>query len=269
MRKKKWAVYLLLLLLSGILLGCSKKAESSQAVSADLPTITVGCDNYSPYSYADVDGNLTGIDVELAKEAFSRMGYTPKFEFISWEEKKELLAQGKIDCVWSSFTMNDREDEYLWAGPYMQSHQVVAVNEDSDIYSLQDLEDKVMAVQSTTKPEEIIRSHDGTLPKLHKVISVPKRDLIFILLSKGYADALAAHDVSVQQFMQETGLKFRILDEPLQTVNLGVAFDKHDTSGLHEKLDKVLSEMREDRTIEKIIGEYLPDAKHYLEVEDE
>lgn len=269
MRKKKWAVYLLLLLLSGILLGCSKKTESSQAVSADLPTITVGCDNYSPYSYADVDGNLTGIDVELAKEAFSRMGYTPKFEFISWEEKKELLAQGKIDCVWSSFTMNDREEEYLWAGPYMQSHQVVAVNEDSDIYSLQDLEDKVMAVQSTTKPEDIIRSHDGTLPELHKVISVPKRDLIFILLSKGYADALAAHDVSVQQFTQDTGLKFRILDEPLQTVDLGVAFDKHDTSGLNEQLTRVLSEMRKDQTIEKIIGKYLPDAKHYLEVEDE
>ena len=33
-----------------------------------------------------------------------------------------------------------------------------------------------------------------------KVISVQKRDLIFILLSKGYVDALAAHDTSVDQF---------------------------------------------------------------------
>ena len=90
----------------------------------------------------DVDGNLTGIDIELASEAFSRMGYEPEFTIINWEEKKDLLHNGDIDCVWSSFTMDGREDEYRWAGPYMRSHQVVAVNVDSDIYTLQDLEAK-------------------------------------------------------------------------------------------------------------------------------
>ena len=146
--------------------------------------------------------------------------------------------------------MNDREDEYNWAGPYMKSRQVVAVNEDSDIWTLQDLKDKVIAVQNTTKPEDIIRSHDGTLPPLRKVISVQKRDLIFILLSKGYVDALAAHDTSVDQFMTDTGLKFRILDEPLQSVELGVAFDKNDTRGLNTELTKTLDEMQEDGTTE-------------------
>ena len=89
-------------------------------------------------------GDMTGIDVELAREAFSRMGYAPEFVFINWEDKKNLLAKGSIDCIWSSFTMTDREDEYHWAGPYMRSHQVVAVNEDSDIQTLEDLEGKVM-----------------------------------------------------------------------------------------------------------------------------
>ena len=165
--------------------------------------------------------------------------------------------------------MNDREEEYNWAGPYMQSHQVVAVNEGSNIYSLKDLKGKVMAVQSTTKPEDIIRSHDGTLPDLRKVISVQKRDLIFILVSKGYADALAAHDVSVQQFIKESGLKFRILNEPLQTVDLGVAFAKEDTRGLDQELTKVLKRMQKEGVTEKIIGKYLPDAKNYLEVSDD
>lgn len=78
-------------------------------------------------------------------------------------------------------------------------------------------------MQSTTKPEDIIRSHNGTLPELKKVSSVQKRELIFILTSKDYVDALAAHDTSVEQFMSESGLNFRILDEPLLTVGLGVA----------------------------------------------
>lgn len=226
--------------------------------------MTVGCDNYSPFSYTDANGNMTGIDVELAREAFARMGYSPKFVFINWEDKKKLLKAGTIDCIWSSFTMTDRETEYNWAGPYMRSHQVVAVNEDSDIQTLQDLEGKVIAVQSTTKPEDIIRSHDGTLPELKKVMSVQKRDLIFILLSKGYVDALAAHDTSVDQFMADTGLKFRILDEPLQSVELGVAFDKSDSRGLNVKLTEVLKEMQKDGTEKKIIGKYLTNVENYL-----
>ena len=147
----------------------------------------------------------------------------------------------------------------------MRSRQVVAVNEDSDIQTLQDLEGKIIAVQNTTKPEDIIRSHNGTLPELHKVISVQKRDLIFILLSKGYVDALAAHDTSVDQFMVESGLKFRILEEPLQSVDLGVAFDKWDTRDLHVKLTETLEEMQKDGTVKQIISKYLPNAERYLE----
>ena len=54
--------------------------------------------------------------------------------------------------------MDGRENEYRWAGPYMISHQVVAVNMESDIYSLEDLEGKTIAVQTTTRPEKIFLS---------------------------------------------------------------------------------------------------------------
>lgn len=266
--RRKRAVGLLLL---GVLLlvGCKEAGQSAaDEAQKELPKIVVGCDTYPPFSYVDVDGNLTGIDIELATTAFARIGYQPEFQIINWEEKKELLSAGTIDCIWSSFTMNDREEEYHWAGPYMQSHQVVAVNVDSKIYSLQDLEGKTIAVQSTTKPEDIIRSHTGNLPELRKVISVQKRDLIFLLLSKGYVDALAAHDTSVDEFMEESGLKFRILDEPLQTVGLGVAFDRKDDRGIDVRLSEELNEMREDGTTKEIIGKYLSDADRYLGEED-
>lgn len=251
-----------LLVLPLLLVGCGKSV--TQAAEAEKPVLTVGCDNYAPFSYVDVDGNMTGIDVELARQAFSRMGYRAEFEIINWEEKKELLREGKIDCIWSSFTMTGREEDYNWAGPYMESHQVVAVLPESDIVTLADLEDKVMAVQSTTKPEDIIRSHDGTLPTLRKVLSVQKRELIFILLSKGYVDALAAHDTTIEEFAAETGLEFRILEEPLQTVGLGVAFDKEDRRRLDQSLNETLQQMRSDGTILETIGKYLPNAQRFM-----
>lgn len=265
MKKRLFAALSATVIAFGLLCSCGQKSEKKNKSSDDLPVITIGCDDYAPFSYTDVNGNLTGIDVELAKEAFSRMGYSTKFTIINWEDKKKILSEGGIDCVWSSFSMDGRENEYAWAGPYMNSDQVIAVSEESDIYTIDDLEDKVIAVQSTTKPEDIIRSHDGTFPELRKVISVQKRDLIFILLSKGYVDALAAHETSVDQFTQDTGLKFRVLDKPLCSVGLGVAFDKNDSRGLNEQLNKTLSEMRADGTTEEVIGKYLPEPEKYLE----
>jgi len=44
-----------------------------------LPTIVIGSDNYPPFNYSGTDGRPTGIDVELATEAFHRMGYQAEF----------------------------------------------------------------------------------------------------------------------------------------------------------------------------------------------
>ena len=165
--------------------------------------------------------------------------------------------------------MDGREDEYKWAGPYMKSNQVVAVNVDSDIMTLQDLNGKNIAVQSTTKPEDLFREHEASLPTFRKVISVKNRDLLYTFLSKGYVDAIAAHDTSIEQFMKDFDMKYRILDEPLLTVNLGVAFDRNDDRGLDTELTRTLKEMRSDGTMEEIIGRYLPNADRYLEDENE
>lgn len=68
------------------------------------------------------------------------------------------------------------------------SRQVVAVNSDSDIRTLADLEGKVIAVQSTTKPEGIFAHPGGRIPVVKGVYSFFDRDIIYTYLSKGYVD---------------------------------------------------------------------------------
>ena len=247
--------------------GCAEQTVVKEQKAESLPVIVVGSDNYPPFNYLNADGDPTGIDVELAKEAFYRMGYEAEFKLINWEDKKELLESGEIDCIWGSFSMDGREEEYQSAGPYMTSYQVIAVRTDSDIYSLQDLEGKTVAVQSTTKPEELFRKHeDIRIPQLGKVLSLRNRDLIYTFLSKGYADAVAAHDTAVKQFMKDYDMEYRILEEPLLVVGLGVAFDKKDDRGLAQKLTETFEEMREDGTMKEIVGTYMEDTDCYLEV---
>ena len=211
------------------------------------------------------DGNPTGIDVDLAKEAFKRLGYRVEVVYIDWEKNKELLKTGELDCVMGCFSMAGRLDDYKWAGPYISSRQVIAVNNDSDIYTLDDLKGKNVAVQSTTKPEGILLNGEYNLDNL---ISLNHRELIFTFLQKGYVDAIGAHEESIIQYMKDYGADFRILEEPLMRVGIGVAFDKNDDRGICEKLDKTLKEMREDGTSKKIIGKYLSNPEKYLEVDD-
>ena len=249
--------------------GCAKRAENAAENSEELQKLIVGSDDYPPFNYADENGNPTGIDVDLATEAFKRIGYEAVFTRINWEDKKELVESGDIDCIWGSFSMDGREDEYKWAGPYMISRQVVAVERNSDIYTLADLEDKRIAVQSTTKPEELFCSHtDSRIPKVREVFSLQNRELIYPFLSKGYVDAVAAHETAILQYMNDYDLEYRILEEPLFTVGLGVAFARNDDRGIEKELTETFREMREDGSAETIIGKYLDHAETYLEVDD-
>ena len=246
---------------------CGGQTETERVTRSDLPVILVGSDNYPPFHYEDANGQPTGIDVDLAKEAFRRMGYQAMFVTIDWEDKKDLVERGEIDCIWGSFSIDGREDQYLWTEPYLYSRQVVAVRQDSDIQTLADLAGKRVAVQSTTKPEELFLAHtDPRIPRVAEVFSLQDRELIYPYLSKGYADALAAHETAILQCMSDYSLDYRILDEPLLTVGLGVAFARTDQRGLDKELSRTVEEMRADGSLEQIVGRYLDEPQRLLEV---
>lgn len=246
---------------------CGGQTETETASHSDLPVILVGSDNYPPFHYEDANGQPTGIDVDLAKEAFRRMGYQAVFVTIDWEDKKDLVERGEIDCIWGSFSSDGREDQYLWTEPYLYSRQVVAVRQDSDIQTLADLAGKRVAVQSTTKPEELFLAHtDPRIPRVAEVFSLQDRELIYPYLSKGYADALAAHETAILQCMSDYSLDYRILDEPLLTVGLGVAFARTDQRGLDKELSRTFEEMLADGSLEQIVGRYLDEPQRLLEV---
>ena len=259
-RKKVIAGILLVGILATALAGC--KNTNITKKEREKPVITLGSDSYPPYNYLNEDGIPTGIDVELATEAFKRMGYQVDVVQINWEKKKELVESGEIDCIMGCFSMEGRLDDYRWAGPYIASRQVVAVNESSDIYKLSDLEGKNLAVQSTTKPEGIFLNRtDERIPKLGNLISLGHRELIYTFLGKGYVDAVAAHEESIVQYMKDYDASFRILEDPLMVVGIGVAFAKEDDRGICEQMDQTLEEMRQDGTSLKIIKKYLDDPR--------
>lgn len=246
----------------------SEKSAASHAKKASLKTLNVGSDLYPPFVYSDEYGNIVGLDVEILTEALARIGYKPKYQLIDWEKKKELLANGELDCVMGSFSMTGRENEYRWAGPYLASRQVVAVDPESDIYTLADLKDKVVAVQSTTKPEGILlNSTNENVPQIKELYSFSDRSYLNPALVEGLVDAIAAHESSLLIYEKDYGVTYRILDEPLLEVGLGTAFDINDTRGIDVKLTHAYREMLADGTMERLVSKYFDDPSPFLNVE--
>ena len=83
MKRIKTLVLLILtvLLVAGVLCGCAAQTGEQPGISS-LPHITIGSDTYPPFVYLDNNGDPTGIDVEIAVEAFRRMGYQAVFTTI-------------------------------------------------------------------------------------------------------------------------------------------------------------------------------------------
>lgn len=244
-----------------LLSGCQTEEEADTAAD-NKKTIVIGYDSFEPYTYQDVNGDMAGIDVEIAKQAFGELGYEPVYKLINWEDKDSLLADGIVDCLWSCFTMTDREDKYQWAGPYMYSRQTIAVRDDSGIYELSELAGKRVAAQATTKGERIfLYAADYGLPEVERIVSVSTTDEMFAILRKGYVDAIAGHEGLLGKIVNDGTDTYRMLEESPYASELGVAFEKGTHQELSEELTEVLETMKTDGSIGQIAKKYGLDAE--------
>ncbi|RGO26184.1 amino acid ABC transporter substrate-binding protein [Dorea sp. OM02-2LB] len=267
--KRKWSWRIAaFMVLTGLLLmtGCVSEIPVSETEQEEMQKIIVGSDRYEPYIYLDEEGKFSGIDVELATEAFHRMGYEPEFQEILWENKKDALTDGTVDCLWGCFSMNGREDEYQWAGPYLYSSQVVVVREDSEIQTVSDLTGKRIAVQETSKAEEyLLQLNNEKVPDVEMVYAFSNMDEVYAALRKGYVDAICGHESALNVLVESAPAQYRILKENLFAVRLGVAFDKTYDPEFVRELDQILKDMMVDGTTARIVERYGLDVEKALD----
>lgn len=256
-----WKLFLTGILALAAVLLCGCRDQNGQTANENMKTIIVGIDKFEPYSYLDMDGNYTGIDIEIASKVFHKLGYEPEFKFITWSEKNTYLADGTIDCIWSCYSMNDREDDYQWAGPYMYSRQVIAVSSDSDIQTFDDLAGKDVGVQDTTKAAELfLHILDSDLPEVRQVNCFATTEDMFAALRKGYVDAISGHEALLNELITNGRGRYRLLEESPYISKIGVAFEKGTHVELTQKIDGLIKEMSEDGTIGSIAEKYGLDA---------
>lgn len=246
---------------------CCACAKNPVDDTDNLPELVIGIDYYEPFSYKNDYGEFEGIDIDIATEVCKQIGFKPKFVPVVWSEKKSWLQDGRVDCIWCCFTMTGREDDYSWSVPYMNSRQVVAVLEESNVYTIDDLVNKRVAVQSTTKADEIFSGRAGksvTIPNIKELNCFSSANLMFAAINDGYVDAIAGHELVLRTHMKSSSTKLRILEEPLLEVQLGIAFLKGTNQDMIQKINDTLRLLVSSGFMSELISDYGLDPDVYV-----
>ena len=95
---------MLLAACAAVLTACA--VGESPSADGESPRLVIASDDYSPYYCVDDNGERTGVDVDLAREACRRLGMEPEFISVAWEDKQRVLESGEADCIWGCFNVS-------------------------------------------------------------------------------------------------------------------------------------------------------------------
>lgn len=247
---KKLAAMVLVGMMTLSMAACGQEKDTDFVVGFDA--------SFPPYGYIDeATGEYIGFDLSLAEEVCKRNGWELVKTPIDWDAKDMELNSGAIDCIWSGFTMNGREDAYTWSEPYVDNSQVFVVAADSGITTVADLKDKVVLVQADSSAlyalqDEAMAEVTASFQELQQV---PEYNTAFLNMEAGAADAVAM-DIGVAQYqIASRGDGFVILEETISAEQYAVGFKKGNTE-LRDKVQKALDDMVADGTFAKIAEEW-------------
>ena len=108
-------------------------SEHNPPAPASRGTLTIGAEPYYPYQYeqSQSDGKLTGLSIELVREACTRAGYRPNFVQKDWNQLLEMMRSGELDALSLCYRSPDREAFGHFSVPYLSLHYAVFYSTDS------------------------------------------------------------------------------------------------------------------------------------------
>lgn len=239
--------------LLSVLLATLMLALSATALA---DTLVMGTNaSFPPFEFIGDDGQPTGFDVEIGAKIAEKMGMDFKVEDMAFDGLITALETGIIDMAIAGMTITEeKKEQVLFSDPYFNAQQQVIVRADyEDIQSLDDLKDKVVAVQEGTTGHVLVSETLG-LPD-NQIISFKSANDAILELKAGRADCVVIDTAPANVFVAEND-DLKILDGiETEKEEYGIAIKK-DNPELLETVNAVLAEMKEDGSYDALVAKY-------------
>ena len=232
------------------------KAESKSDGTTQIKTVEAGKltlatnAEFPPYEYHDGD-KIVGIDMDIADAIAKKLGLEVQIEDIAFDSVILEVTSGKADIGLAGISATDeRKQSVDFSDTYTTSKQLIIVKDDSPIKGSKDLEGKTVGVQTGTTGDILASDIKDVKPERYD-----KGMDAVQALSQGKVDAVIIDSEVAKKFVEETsGLK--VLDEAFADENYAIAIKKGNKE-LLDSVNKALSELKSDGTIDSIIAKYI------------
>ena len=226
----------------------------------DAGVLTVGNEgNWLPYVYnEDGTGELTGFEVEVAREVAARLGVEVEFQTAdSWDPVLAGLDASRYDVVISGVNPNpERQEKYACSIAYAENPYCLVVNGDNnDITSFEDLEGKLCINSPSSAAGQIAQRYGATTADGDLTAAMEQ-------LNTGRADGHVNNVAAVEEYMEsrpEVNVKIAAIYEPAEEnryeIESSVMCRKEDQS-LCDGISEVLQEMIDDGFLYDLTVEY-------------
>ncbi|MBO5665914.1 MAG: transporter substrate-binding domain-containing protein [Firmicutes bacterium] len=125
--KKLLLIALAAMMCLGALVSCGSGAKD-WAYIEEKGNMVIGITLYEPMNYYDDNGKLIGFDTEFAEAICAKLGVTPEFQVIEWEQKENELKSKTIDVIWNGLTVTEeRKENMAFSTAYVSNKQVVVI----------------------------------------------------------------------------------------------------------------------------------------------
>ncbi|ASF38114.1 amino acid ABC transporter substrate-binding protein [Halobacillus halophilus] len=216
--------------------------------------LTVGTEGtYAPYTFHNENDELTGYDVEVAKEIGKRLDLEIEFKETKWDSMFAGLNSNRFDMIANQVGIKpDREEKYSFSVPYTYTSAVLVARKDNnDMQSFEDLEGAVSAQSLTSNYADIAKEYGA------EIQSVEGFNPAMELLNNDRVDATVNDRLSVLDYLKEKGdqSKVEIVAKEDNASETAMMF-RQDNPELVEAVSGALKEMKEDGTLEEISNEW-------------
>ena len=188
---------------------------------------------FPPYEYYE-DGDIVGIDVEIAKAIAAKLGMELQIEDMAFDAIIPAVTSGKADFGAAGMTVTEeRQRSVEFTDTYANSNQVAIVKEDSDITGSDALAGKIIGVQLGTTGDALATEiKDATVERYNKGLEAVQS------LTQGKIDAVVIDQATAEAFVKKTeGIK--ILEEKMSEEEYAIAIKKGNME-LVEKMNEAI-----------------------------
>jgi len=210
---------------------------------------------YKPFNFEDIDGKLSGFEVELGEALAKEMGLEPNP--VATQDFGALIEEvnsGRFDAIMGSMTITEERSEAVdFSDPYYRSGGVIYVHKSNNgIKSTDDLKGKNVGVIASSTHEETALKYisEDTLATYSSDI-IALQDLA---AGTGRLDA-AIVDKFVGHLQIEDGMKIKPVGDRLFDENIGAGVKKGNKQLLDE-INRALAAVIENGTYDEISNKW-------------